>query len=112
MCRRCGGRARNLRAKRGAQALRGRIDALQKRLAASEETKSEAVDALRESERAISETNRTLREASPGSSAEVDARLAELQSQSRALCGRTSKSNKHVSHGCFTSNTPAVSLTR
>ena len=39
-----------------------RIDALQKRLAASEETKSEAVDALRESERAISDTNRTLRE--------------------------------------------------
>ena len=34
-------------------ALRGRIDTLQKTLAASEETKNEAVDALRESERAI-----------------------------------------------------------
>lgn len=53
---------------------------MQKRLAASEETKSEAVDALRESERAISETNRTLRELA-GQQREVDARLAELQLQ-------------------------------
>ncbi len=62
--------------------LRGRIDALQKRLAASEETKSEAVDALRESERAISETNRTLHELAAQQRA-VNARLAELQGQSR-----------------------------
>lgn len=60
--------------------LRGRIEALQNRLAASEETKSEAVDALRESEHAISETNRTLRELA-GQQREVNARLAELQSQ-------------------------------
>lgn len=62
--------------------LRGRIDALQNRLAASEETKSEAVDALRESERAISETNRTLHELAAQQRA-VNARLAELQGQSR-----------------------------
>src|ERR1700693_1232377 len=62
--------------------LRGRIDALQKRLAASEETKSEAVDALRESERAISETNRTLHELAAQQRA-VTARLAELQDQTR-----------------------------
>jgi len=62
--------------------LRGRIDALQKRLAASEETKSEAVDALRESERAISETNRTLHELA-AQQRTVNARLAELQGQSR-----------------------------
>ena len=62
--------------------LRGRIDALQKRLAASEETKSEAADALRESERAISETNRTLHELAAQQRA-VNARLAELQGQSR-----------------------------
>jgi septal ring factor EnvC (AmiA/AmiB activator) len=62
--------------------LRGRIDALQKRLAASEETKSEAVDALRESERAISGTNRTLHELAAQQRA-VNARLAELQGQSR-----------------------------
>ena len=40
--------------------LRGRISALQKKLAAAEETKSEASDALRESEQAISEANREL----------------------------------------------------
>jgi septal ring factor EnvC (AmiA/AmiB activator) len=44
------------------QELRGRISALQKKLAAAEETKSEASDALRESEQAISEANRELRE--------------------------------------------------
>lgn len=40
--------------------LRNRISTLQKKLAATEETKSEASDALRESERAISEANREL----------------------------------------------------
>lgn len=40
--------------------LRGRIERLQKELAEAEGSKSEAVDALRESERAISETNRRL----------------------------------------------------
>ena len=68
------------------QRLRGRIDALQKRLAASEETKSETVDALRESERAISETNRTLHELA-GQQREVNARFAELRLQSRRTSG-------------------------
>jgi len=40
--------------------LRGRIDRLQQQLTESEESKSEAVDALRESERAISNVNRRL----------------------------------------------------
>ncbi len=62
--------------------LRNRIDALQKTLAASEETKSEAADALRESERAISEANRMLHELA-GQQREVNARLAGLQQQSR-----------------------------
>jgi septal ring factor EnvC (AmiA/AmiB activator) len=62
--------------------LRGRIDALQKRLAASEETKSETADALRESERAISETSRTLYELA-GRQREAQARLAELRGQSQ-----------------------------
>lgn len=44
------------------QELRGRISAMQKKLAAAEETKSEASDALRESEQAISEANRELRD--------------------------------------------------
>ena len=66
--------------------LRNRIDALQKRLAASEETKSEAVDALRESERAISETNRTLHGLA-GRQREVNTRLAELRLQSQRTGG-------------------------
>ena len=40
--------------------LRGRIGALQKQLAESEESKAEAGDALRESERAVSETDGSL----------------------------------------------------
>ncbi len=62
--------------------LRGRIDALQKRLAAAEETKSEAVDSLRESEQAISETNRVLRELA-GQQRALNAQLTGLQGQRR-----------------------------
>jgi septal ring factor EnvC (AmiA/AmiB activator) len=62
--------------------LRGRITALQKQLAANEESKSEAVDALRESERAISEANRELRDLG-GQSREHSKRLAELNAESR-----------------------------
>ena len=64
--------------------LRGRIDALQKRLAASEETKSEAADALRESEHAISETNRKLRELA-GQQREIREQLTAMRSQSRRM---------------------------
>ncbi|MBX3650460.1 MAG: peptidoglycan DD-metalloendopeptidase family protein [Burkholderiales bacterium] len=42
--------------------LRARIAAMQKKLAAAEESRSEASDALRESEQAISEANRELRQ--------------------------------------------------
>ncbi len=66
--------------------LRSRIDALQKRLAESEETKNEAVDALRESERAISETNRRLRDLGEQQRT-VNARLAELQLRSTSTTG-------------------------
>ncbi|MEO7728874.1 MAG: peptidoglycan DD-metalloendopeptidase family protein [Burkholderiales bacterium] len=62
--------------------LRGRIDALQKNLAASEETKTETVDALRESERAISETNRLLRGLAEDQRA-VNAQLTDLGEQNR-----------------------------
>jgi len=62
--------------------LRGRIEALQKRLADAEESKSEAADALRESERAISEANRELRELG-ARSREINRRLAELHAESR-----------------------------
>ena len=67
-------------------ALRNRIDTLQKTLAASEETKNEAVDALRESERAISESNRLLRELAEDQRG-VNARLADLREQNQRTSG-------------------------
>ena len=62
--------------------LRGKIEALQKRLADAEESKSEAGDALKESERAISDANRSLHELAQQSRA-VDQRLAELRAEAR-----------------------------
>jgi murein hydrolase activator len=67
-------------------ALRNRIETLQKTLAASEETKNEAADALRESERAISETNRLLRGLAEDQRA-VNARLADLREQNQRAAG-------------------------
>jgi len=64
--------------------LRGRIDALQKELAASEESKDEAADALRESERAISDANRQLA-ALAARQREADAELAQLDAEGRRL---------------------------
>jgi len=63
--------------------LRGRIDKLQRQLTESEETKSEAADSLRESERAISSANR---------------RLFELASQQRAARARLSQLERARSH--------------
>ncbi len=62
--------------------LRGRIEALQKRLADAEESKNEAADVLKESERAISDANRTLRELGQ-QSREISQRLTELCAESR-----------------------------
>jgi murein hydrolase activator len=56
--------------------LRGRIDSLQRQLTESEETKSEAADSLRESERVISDANR---------------RLFELAGQQRAVKGNLNR---------------------
>ena len=64
--------------------LRGRIEALQKKLAASEDSKNEAADALRESERAISQANRALRGLADEQRV-VSARMADLQAQSRRI---------------------------
>ncbi|HET9043014.1 MAG TPA: peptidoglycan DD-metalloendopeptidase family protein [Burkholderiales bacterium] len=66
------------------RALRGRIEALKKELAASEGARVDAADALRDSESAISEANRNLRELG----AERDrlgGELSRLGSESRAL---------------------------
>jgi septal ring factor EnvC (AmiA/AmiB activator) len=60
--------------------LRGRIDKLQQQLTESEETKSEAADALRESERAISDTNRRLFELA-GKQHALQAALSRLEEQ-------------------------------
>lgn len=62
--------------------LRARISALQKKLAAAEETKTEASDALRESEQAISEANRELRQLNHQSH-ESNAKLDELRKSSQ-----------------------------
>ena len=67
-------------------ALRNRIETLQKTLAASEETKNDAADALRESERAISETNRLLRGLGEDQR-QVNARLADLREQNQRTAG-------------------------
>lgn len=64
------------------QDLRSRISALQKKLAAAEETKNEASDALRESEQAISEANREL-VALNRRSRESGAKLDTLRKSSR-----------------------------
>ena len=62
--------------------LRNRISALQKKLAATEETKSGASDALRESERAISEANRELH-ALNQQARDADAKLWTLRKSSQ-----------------------------
>ena len=67
-------------AKEELRELRGKIEALQKRLADAEESKTEAADALKASERAISDANRALRELAQQSGA-VNQRLAELRAE-------------------------------
>jgi septal ring factor EnvC (AmiA/AmiB activator) len=69
-------------AKEELRELRGKIEALQKRLADAEESKTEAADALMASERAISDANRTLHELGQQSGA-VNQRLAELRAETR-----------------------------
>lgn len=64
--------------------LRGRIQALQKELAESEEVRSEAADALRTSEKAISETNRRLAELGR-EQREADATLRQLRDQNNQV---------------------------
>jgi murein hydrolase activator len=64
--------------------LHGRIEALQKELAASEESRDEAEDALRESERAISDANRKLAELTARQHA-ADAVLSGLNAEGRRI---------------------------
>ena len=70
-------------AKQELQQLRARIEALQKKLAGAEESRNEAADALRESERAISDANREL--------AELDQSSRVVSQRAQALHGETRK---------------------
>ena len=69
--------------------LRQRITALQQQLEKTSESKSEAADALRESERAISTSNRVLKEFSSQQHA-ANNELISLQQQSRQLKNKIS----------------------
>lgn len=69
------------------EALRGRIERLQRELARSEENRADAADALRESERAISAANRRLAELA-AEQQQLGQALAQLQTDARALTGR------------------------
>jgi len=66
--------------------LRKRISAMQREMDKTSESKSEAADALRESERAISDSNRKLAELAEQQRA-ADKKLNELQGQERHLTG-------------------------
>ena len=84
-------------AKQELRELRGKIEALQKRLAEAEETKSETVDALRESEWAISDANRTLRELQAQARA-ARAQLAELKAESKRGEGALKEQQQLLEH--------------
>ncbi len=89
------------------QQLRTRIESLQKELVAAEESRNEAADALRESERAISEASRELAElerASRGATQRVQVLRAETRKVSEALEGQQKELARllhlqHVQHG-------------
>lgn len=66
--------------------LRKRITAMQREMDKTSESKSEAADALRESERAISDSNRKLAELAEQQRA-ADKKFNELQQQERRLTG-------------------------
>lgn len=76
--------------------LRARIAAMQKKLAAAEETRNETADALRESEQAISEANRELRELA-AQSRESGARLNVLRKSARAAGARLDTQQELIS---------------
>jgi septal ring factor EnvC (AmiA/AmiB activator) len=64
--------------------IRGRIEALQRQLTESETSKSEAADALKDSERAVSQTSRKLYQIS-GQRREVNTALSRLQGRIRIV---------------------------
>ena len=77
--------------------LRNRIEALQKELEKSESSKADAADALRDSERAISESNRRLFELT-NERKRINARIKELQQQSDELTRRIDKERESLTN--------------
>ncbi len=73
---------RKAASERELQEMRGRIERLQKDLAAAEESRGEAVDLLRESGRAVSESQRALFELAQGRRT-IEASLEDLARQER-----------------------------
>lgn len=72
------------------QELRGRIEKLQKQLSEKEESRVEAVDALKESEKAISEVNRRVHDLSSDqqlAQSEVDAMNNQIRVHERRIAG-------------------------
>jgi septal ring factor EnvC (AmiA/AmiB activator) len=73
------------------EALRNRLEALKKDIAEQEEAKSDAADALKESEQTISRTNRRLTELSAAQAkarAELDAKNSQIATQEAVLARR------------------------
>lgn len=77
------------------KALRARIEALKQEIAVTEGDRTEAADALRESERAISEANRELRNLS-GARQKAEKRLHELGRQSKTTKSGVDEQTKRL----------------
>jgi septal ring factor EnvC (AmiA/AmiB activator) len=75
--------------------LQARLAQLKKQLAQSEATRSEAADALAESERAISAVNRRLRELA-ASRQQLERQIGALQERSRAVNARQSEQERQL----------------
>lgn len=75
--------------------LQGRIDSLRKDLAKTEAHRSEAADSLKETEQAISASNRRLRELGENR-AELRRELGELEAQSTRLERQIAGQQKHI----------------
>jgi septal ring factor EnvC (AmiA/AmiB activator) len=80
--------------------LRGRIDALRRDLAKSEESKAYAADQLRETESSISDANRRLRELGLAR-AQTRAELGDLEQQTQTLLHQTENQQQQLARLMF-----------
>ncbi|MGE5467852.1 MAG: peptidase M23, partial [Ignavibacteria bacterium] len=80
--------------------LRGRIDALRRDLAKSEESKAYAADQLRETESSISDANRRLRELGLAR-AQTQAELSDLDQQTQRLLRQTETQQQQLARLMF-----------